>query len=234
MGKYVRGGENFEYEYLGEASLCDLAFTSKVGRCEIFPEICFVGAAEDDDLVFYLSGENDCIPVDNREHPFDVFKDFFFSTQKYFANADMSSLLDIMEESAGNTDRLQLLKAMTEAETVYISAQCYFTLKRQDCQKMLDWTNSFLPAHQRLTIVDIDDDTKLHKAVTTLENLAAAEDGRDELPLLALSILIGSLDEPTPSFVVHDEDVAWETPVLLDGEVVGPNTEIGEFDTPIF
>jgi len=224
MGKYVRGGDNFEYEYFGEAALCELAYAADVGKCEIFPEICFVGAHDGEDLVFYLSGETDCIPIDNAEHPFDVFKDFFISTQKYFANA----------ESSGMSDRLSLLKMMTEAETVYLSAQCYFTLKNHERQKLLEWINTYLSEEIQLTIAEIEDDAKLDRAEAALEAIATDETNGDEVPLLALAVLVGSMAEATPSFVVHDEDVAWETPLVVDGEVVGPNTEIGEFDTPVY
>lgn len=34
--------------------------------------------------------------------------------------------------------------------------------------------------------------------------------------------------------MVHDAEELWETPVLVDGEVVTAATEIGEFDTPMF
>lgn len=235
MSSYVRSGEIFEYEYHGEPSLCDLALTSGVGRCEIFPELCFIEVTEQgEDLLFYLSGENDCIPVDNREHPFEVFKDFFLSLQKYFLNADMGSLLDMLEESNGIDDELTLLRLMTEAETVYLSGQCYYTLKRQEWPRLLAWINTHLTSEKQLDQADLSDDSLVASAFSALADLAEDEEDGTELPLFALTLLEKVTAENIPSIVVHDEDATWETPLLLDGEVVSPTTEIGEFDTPMF
>ena len=235
MGRYIRGGYNFEYEYLRDASLCDLAIVSRVGKCELFPEICFVGVTDgDQDLIFYLNGENDCIPVDNQEPPFDVFRDFFFSTQKYFINADMASLLDILEESNGIGTKTKLLKMMNEAETVYLSAQCYYTLKSKEKPILLEWVNTHLPPDAALVEADLIDSQKTDSAVTLLKTEIRNEPEKSELPLIALQILINTIRENSAPFVVHDEDVAWETPLILDGELVGPTTVLGEYDTPLF
>ena len=170
--------------------------------------------------------------MDNREHPFDVFRDFFFSIQKYFSNADMGSLLDILEESDGRDDRLAMLKAMTEAETVYLSARCYYSLEQKEQAKLLDWINSFLPPNQQLSLVGLEEPDAVERALTVLQQIFETED--DELPLLALHILVAASQRDGAMFVIHDTDEVWETPVLLDGEVVTASSKIGEFDTPMF
>lgn len=232
MGRYIQGEDGFEYQYRGDALLCELGFESRIGKTEIFPELCFVGVDNGEDLVFYLNGETDCIPVDNREHPFDVFRDFFFSVQKYFSNADINTLLDVFEESDGRHDRMSLLKMMTEAETVYLSARCYFILERAEQKKLLEWINTFLSGSTRMAFSDFKSPDRLKKAVETLVEHLETHD--DELPLLAFHILKAAHEDRRGMFVVHDVEEIWETPVLVDGEVVTAATEIGEFDTPMF
>ena len=232
MGRYVRGEDGFEYPYRGEASLCDLGYESGIGHTEIFPELCFVGVDQGEDLVFYLNGDTDCIPVDNRERPFDVFRDFFFSVQKYFSNADIGALLDIFEESHGREDRMALLKMMTEAETVYLSSRCYFTLERTEQKQILGWLNTFLAG-------DVSMDASIFDSPDNLETVLGMlvkhfETHGNELPILAFQILKAARKDGRASFVVHDVEEVWETPVLVDGEVVTATTEIGEFDTPMF
>ncbi len=218
---------------MGVSALCDLGFVSRLGATDIFPELCFVGVDDDDeDLVFYLNGETDCIPVDNRERPFEVFRDFFFSIQKYFSNADIRSLLDIFEESEGRDDRLSLLKMMTEAETVYLSARCYFTLERREQADLLNWINTALPTSSQLCEADLDSPQRIEDITTLLVDMF--EKSNDELPLLALKILLAAHQDKAALFVVHDADEVWETPVLVDGEVVTASTEIGDGDTPMF
>ena len=213
--------------------MCDLSFESRIGQAEIFPELCFVGVADGDDLVCYLSGETDCIPVDSREHPFEVFRDFFFSVQKYFSNADIGALLDVFEVSDDETsDRISLLRMMTEAETVYLSARCYFSLKRSEHEELLKWINTFLPDHPPLTFADIDSSQRMTAAGQVLERVVDMQ--KHELPLLALHILCAARNSAHGTFLVHETEEIWETPVLVGGEVVTASTEIGEFDTPMF
>jgi hypothetical protein len=141
--------------------------------------------------------------------------------------------MDLIEESTGIDDTKALLQMMTEAETVYLSASCYFTLARSEWPLLLVWINNHLPEEKGLAMADLPDSSRLDAAATALRELYEKDD--EELPLLALHILKSAVGGDDPAgFAVHDEDEVWETPLIQDGEVVTAETEIDEYDTYMF
>lgn len=232
MGQYVRGEDDFEYKYRLAACLCDLEQDADVGSTEIYPQLVFCEVNDGDDLVFILSGENDCIPVDENETPFEAFRDFFISIKKYFDNADTPSLLEILEEESGMDDENELLKLMNAAENVVLSAGCYYSLTREEWPRLLEWLNQSLDESEPLALTDLSNTAKVTSVTEVLSQ--AIDDDDDELPLLGFLILKDAVQKDLDECIVHDLDEVWMSPVLQDGDPVTPDTEIGEFDDYMF
>ncbi len=232
MGSYIRDEDGFEYRYRGAPCLCDLEVEAEVGNTEIFPQLVFSGVDNGEDLVCLLNGDNDCIPVDENETPFETFRDFFLSIKKYFENADTKALVEILEDENGNDDERSLLRMINAAEQVELTAGCTFTLLKEEWPDMLDWINENLESTDALTMADMRDEKRIAPAVEELTGAAVKED--DELPLLSLLILRNAMRKDVDEYVVHDVDEVWTTPVIQDGEVVTPDTEIGEDDDYMF
>jgi len=231
MGQYIRGDDGFEYRYQGPPCLFELEEEAEVGKTELLPEITFVEVDEGDDVVCLLSGNHDCIPVDENETPFEAFRDFFMSIRKYFENADTQALVEILEDENDIRNGRELLQLINAAENVILSAGCYFTLLEEEWPDLLDWVNENLETTPELTLEDLCDDSKVEPAIRELT--PALEDG-DDLPLLGFLILRHAVVKELDECVVHDVDDVWITPVVQEGEVVTPDTEIGEDDDYMF
>jgi hypothetical protein len=231
MGQYVRGDNGFEYRYQGPPCLCELEDEADVGKTELLPQITFAEVDDGNDLVCFLSGNHDSIPVDENETPFEAFRDFFISIRKYFENADTQALVEIIEDENGIGNERELLQLINAAENVILSAGCYFTLLKEEWPDLLEWVNENLETTPELTLEDLGDDRKVEPVI---QELTPTVDDDDDLPLLGFLILRHAIVKDLDECVVHDIDDVWMTPVVQDGEVVTPDTEIAEDEDYMF
>lgn len=231
MGRLVRGEGDFEFEYPGTPCLCDLAFESGAGRTMIFPEITFCEVDDGEDFVCHLSGGNNTIPVDESEASFDAFRDFFMSLRSYFENADIEALAEILEGDVDRDDSA-FLKMINSAENVVLSAVCYYTLEREEWPILLGWINENLEVTLPLMLKDVADAERVAPAVEELSDLAKKDEF--DIPLLGLLILRDAISKGLDAYTVRDVDDVWLTPVFVEGELVTPETEIGECEDYMF